>query len=95
MKTRRIASRGRPVITASSCCIEWVACDDVHTVSLPSWKSATAHDGPIVACVCTAKSYVALTRFALPSSAALASPTFWVTSSFATGRLRQVSKTVA
>ena len=40
----------------SSCCMECVACDDVHTVSLPSLKSATAHDGPIVACVCTAKS---------------------------------------
>ena len=83
------------MITASSCCIEWVACDDVHTVSLPPWKSATAQDGPIVACVCTAKSYVALTRLALPSNAALASPAFCVTSSFATGRWRQVSNTVA
>ena len=53
-ETDRFAAR--PVITASSCCIEWVACDDVHTVSLPSLKSATAQDGPIVACVCTAKS---------------------------------------
>jgi hypothetical protein len=56
MNTRRMASRGSPVIAVSSCCIECVACDDVHTVSLPSLKSATAHDGPIVACVCTAKS---------------------------------------
>ena len=36
--------------------VTWVACEDVHTVSLPSWKSATAQEGPIVACVCTAKS---------------------------------------
>ena len=56
MNTSRIASRDRPVTTDSSCCIECVACDDVHTVSLPSLKSATAQDGPMVAWVCTAKS---------------------------------------
>ena len=34
-------------------------------------------------------------RRALLLMAAVASPTFWVTSSFATERLRQLSKTVA
>ena len=33
-----------------------VACDAVHTVSLPSFISATAHEGPIEPCVWTAKS---------------------------------------
>ncbi len=49
----------------------------------------------MVACVCTAKSYVALTRFGAASNAVLASPTFWVTSSLATGRLRHSSNTFA
>ena len=48
----------------------------VQTVSLPSLKSATAQDGPIVAWVCTAKSYLALTRLAAPSSAVCALPAF-------------------
>ena len=52
----RTFSGARPTMGAISVTSEWVACDALHTVSWPPWKSATAQLGPIDACVCTAKS---------------------------------------
>src|SRR5689334_17131465 len=73
-----------------------VACDALHTVSLPSTYSATAHDGPIEPCVWIAKSYVALTSFAPDAlSACGASPTFCSSSSLLTFVARTYSHSFA
>src|SRR6185369_13477073 len=79
---QRTSSGFIPSIVAICLRNRCVCCDALHDVSLPSTYSATAHDGPIEPCVCTAKSYVAASFFApgaLIASAVL--PTFCRSSS--------------